>query len=331
MLIAGDIYQRSAPQADAMELFSNFISKLSELGIKIFIISGNHDSPQRISYFSSLIRSSGVYVSESFDGKLQGISVQDDYGEIVIWMLPFLRPIYVKRKLPDQKITTYQEAVEAVLRETPIDKKNRNILIAHQFITGSEISESEELSVGGLDNIDASIFDDFDYVALGHIHKPQHVKRETLRYAGSPLKYSFSEVNHKKSIAIISMHEKGDLTIDLEPIYPAHDVRKVEGTLDELIHMPYSEDYIWVTVNDENTPLDARITLRSVFPNMMKFSIKNSKTKEDTIVSVKEDIANKSIQELFADFYRLQNNNQEMSDQHKKEFEKILKELEEEI
>ena len=127
------------------------------------------------------------------------------------------------------------------------------------------------------------------------------------------------------------MHEKGDLTIDLEPIYPAHDVRKVEGTLDELIHMPYSEDYIWVTVNDENTPLDARITLRSVFPNMMKFSIKNSKTKEDTIVSVKEDIANKSIQELFADFYRLQNNNQEMSDQHKKEFEKILKELEEEI
>ena len=170
VLIAGDVYQRSSPQAEAMALFDSFVSQLVELGKKVFIISGNHDSALRISYFSSLIKSSGVYVSEAFDGKMQSVTLQDRDGEIVIWMLPFLRPSQVKRKLPEEKITTYQDAVEAVLRQSPIDPKKRNILMCHQFITGSETSDSEERAVGGLDNIDAAVFDAFDYVSLGHIH-----------------------------------------------------------------------------------------------------------------------------------------------------------------
>ena len=193
VLIAGDVYQRSSPQAEAMALLDRFISRLAEQGRQVFIISGNHDSAQRISYFSSLIKASGVYVTEAFDGRLQSVALRDREGEIIIWMLPFLRPSQVKRHLPEKKITTYQDAVEAVLRQTPIDPKKRNILLCHQFITGCETSDSEERAVGGLDNIDASVFDAFDYVALGHIHKPQKVRRDTLRYAGSPLKYSFSE------------------------------------------------------------------------------------------------------------------------------------------
>lgn len=329
VLIAGDVYQRSSPQAEAMALFDAFVSHLVQLGKKVFVISGNHDSAQRISYFSSLISSSGVYVTEAFEGKMQSVTLQDSDGDIVIWMLPFLRPSQVKRKLPEEKIITYQDAVEAVLRQTPIDPAKRNILMCHQFITGSEISDSEERAVGGLDNIDASVFDAFDYVALGHIHKPQRILRDTLRYAGSPLKYSFSEANHQKSVAIVTMREKGETQVRTVPLHPMRDVRLIEGTLDEIMSMPYSEDYVWITLHDELPPPDARVTLSVNFPRMMKFSIVNSKTKYDVDVLATQSMEKKTVPELFCDFYRMQNNNQEPSDEHMKVLGKVLRELEE--
>lgn len=329
VLIAGDVYQRSSPQAEAMALFDSFVSRLAGMGKKVFIISGNHDSALRISYFSALIRSSGVYVTEAFEGKMQSVTLQDRDGEIVIWMLPFLRPSQVKRWLPEEKITTYQDAVEAILRQTPVDPKKRNILLCHQFITGCETSDSEERAVGGLDNIDASVFDAFDYVALGHIHKPQKVGRDTLRYAGSPLKYSFSEVNHKKSVTIVDVREKGDIEVRTVPLYPLHDVRLVEGKLDDLMQMDYSEDYVWATIHDELPPPDARVTLSVNFPNMMKFSIVNSKTKYDVDVLATQSMENKTVPELFSDFYRLQNNDQAPGEAHMKVLDKVLKELEE--
>ena len=328
VLIAGDIYQRSSPQAEAMALFDSFVSQLVNMGKKVIIISGNHDSALRVSYFASLIKSSGVYVTEAFDGRLQSVLLQDRDGEIVVWMLPFLRPSQVKRKLPEEKITTYQDAVEAVLRQTPVDPKKRNILLCHQFITGSETSDSEERAVGGLDNIDAAVFDAFDYVALGHIHKPQRVLRDTLRYAGSPLKYSFSEADHNKSVTIVDVLEKGDITVRTAPLYPLHDVRLIEGMLDDLMNMPYSEDYLWVTVHDELPPPDARVTLSVNFPNMMKFSIVNSRTKQDIDVLATQSMENKTIPELFSDFYRLQNNDQTPSEAHRKVLQRVLKELE---
>ena len=329
VLIAGDVYQRSSPQAEAMALFDAFVSELVSKGKQVFIISGNHDSALRISYFSALIKSSGVYVTEAFDGTLQSVTLKDRDGEIVVWMLPFLRPSQVKRKLPEEKINTYQDAVEAVLRQTPVDPKKRNILMCHQFITGCETSDSEERAVGGLDNIDASVFDAFDYVALGHIHKPQKVLRDTLRYAGSPLKYSFSEANHKKSVAIVDVREKGDIKVRTVPLYPLHDVRLIEGTMDELMRMDYSEDYVWVTVHDELPPPDARVTLSVNFPNMMKFSIVNSKTKYDIDVLATQSMEDKTISELFSDFYRLQNNDQAPGEAHQRVLQKVLKELEE--
>lgn len=329
VLIAGDVYQRSSPQAEAMALFDSFVSQLVNMGKLVFLISGNHDSALRISYFSSLIKSSGVYVTEAFDGMLQGVSLRDRNGEIVVWMLPFLRPSQVKRKLPEEKIATYQDSIEAVLRQTPVDPKKRNILLCHQFITGCETSDSEERAVGGLDNIDASVFDAFDYVALGHIHKPQRVFRDTLRYAGSPLKYSFSEANHNKSVAIVDVLEKGDITVRTVPLYPLHDMRLIEGKLDELMNMPYSEDFLWVTIHDELPPPDARVTLSTNYPNMMKFSIVNSRTKCDIDVLATQSMENKTIPELFNDFYRLQNNDQSPTEAHQKVLQKVLRELEE--
>ena len=268
-------------------------------------------------------------MTEAFDGTLQQVTLQDESGDIVIWMLPFLRPAQVKRFLPEEKIVTYQDAVAAVLRRTPVDPRKRNLLLCHQFITGSETSDSEEQAVGGLDNIDASVFDAFDYVALGHIHKPQRVLRDTLRYAGSPLKYSFSEAGHRKSVTILDLAPKGETAVRTVPLYPLHDVRLLEGTLEELMALPYSEDYLWITIHDEIVPPDARVTLSVNYPNMLKFSVVNSKTKYDVDVLAFRSMENKSIQELFSDFYRLQNNDREPGEAHMRIIEKVLKELEE--
>lgn len=329
VFIAGDVYQRSTPQAEAMALFDRFVSRLVALDKKLFVISGNHDSALRISYFSSLIKGSGVYVSEAFQGQLQHIELEDRYGPLVIWLLPFLRPSQVKRYLPEEKIRTYQDAVAAVLRNTHIDTSKRNVLLCHQFIIGSTVCDSEEHAVGGLDQIEASLFDAFDYVALGHIHRPQRLLRDTLRYAGSPLKYSFSECDHKKSVPVVELAEKGCVTVKTLPLYPIRDVRLVEGMLEDLLRMPYSEDYVWITIRDELVPPDAKVSLSVVFPNMLKFSVVNSKTKYDMDVLAAESMENKSIDELFCDFYRMQNNDQLPGEAHRKILGKVIRELEE--
>ena len=225
VLIAGDVYQRTSPQAEAMALFDSFVSRLAADGRKVFVISGNHDSALRISYFSSLVRDSGVYVTEAFTGEVQHVTLRDRDGDVTVWMLPFLRPAQVRRALPEEKITSYQDAVAAVLRHADIDHAKRNVLMCHQFIVGCETCDSEELSIGTLDHIDGTVFDGFDYVALGHIHGPQRVLRDTMRYAGSPLKYSFSEASHKKSVTIVDLYEKGDTKVRTVPLYPLHDVR----------------------------------------------------------------------------------------------------------
>lgn len=329
VLIAGDVYQRTAPQAEAMALFDSFISRLVQAGKKVFVISGNHDSAPRISYFSALVKSVGVYVTEAFGGEMQHVTLRDADGEITVWMMPFLRPAQVKRALPEEKILSYQDAIRAVLRHAPIDFSGRNLLMCHQFILGCEGGESEETAVGGLDAIDGGLFEGFDYVALGHIHKPQRVLRETMRYAGSPLKYSFSEVQHRKSVTLVDLGEKGDVRLRQVPLYPLHDVRLVEGMMDEVMRMPYSEDYVWITIHDELPPPDARVSLSVNFPNMLKFSVVNSKTKYDLDILATEAIERKTAAELFSDFYRLQNNDRPPDEKHMHVLNKVIRELEE--
>lgn len=330
VLISGDVYQKASPPLEAMALFDDFITRLRMMGKEVFVISGNHDSAQRISHFAGLLEHAGVHVSDTFDGHLQSFRRQDVHGVINIHLLPFVKPGMVRRCLPGVKISTYQDAVAAVLDQSHLNPGERHVLLCHQFITGSETCDSEEMAVGGLDNIDASVFDAFDYVALGHIHKAQQMTRPTLRYAGSPLKYSFSEAAHKKSMTIVDMQEKGSVSITKVALTPLHDLRLVSGMLDELLLAPYTEDYVWVTIHDELPPPDARITLSTVFPNMLRFSVSNSKTKLDMDVTAQTNIETRSVPELFCDFYRLQNNDQQPGEAHMQVLEAILKELEDE-
>lgn len=326
VLIAGDVYQKSSPQAEAMTLFDDFINRLCAGGIRVFMISGNHDSEQRIAYFSRLIRRAGVYANECFDGTIQKVELTDIYGKINIHLLPFIKPANVRAFYPDEKIASYQDAVALALKNSPIDLRERNILLCHQFITGAETSESEEKTIGGLDNIDASLFDEYDYVALGHIHKPQRLRRDTLRYAGSPLKYSLSEAEHRKSVCIVDIREKDDVTVKTCPLTPLHEVRRVAGLFDDVMAMPYSEDYVAVTLHDETIPRDAQVDIRNtVFPNMISFGVENSKMKETRDVIATETIENKTPMDLFADFFRLQNNDVDPTEKHMDIFEKALK------
>lgn len=308
VLIAGDIYQNSAPSAEAMDVFGEFLAGLADKGIAVIAIPGNHDSDLRVAYMSRLVRNSGIFVSGPFPGELQKTVLEKEGQKVNFWMLPFIRPANVRRYFPDAEIGSYSDAVRTVLENTPLDDGEVNVILAHQFITGSSVSDSEELTVGGLDNVDPSLFESFDYVALGHLHRPQKAGRDTVRYAGSPLKYSISEARDIKSCAVVDVRGKGRLTAETVPLEPLHDVREIKGVLKEIMDMPYSEDYVRVELNDEDVPPDARISIASVFPNMVRYAVVNSKTSVETDVDISGEVENKSVIELFCDFYSAQNN-----------------------
>lgn len=316
LVIAGDVYQRSDPSAESMELFSSFIYDVSKLNIKVMAVSGNHDSGLRLSYFSKLVRDNGIFISDLFSGDIEKVTLNGvDDVRVNFFLLPFIRPSDVKKYYPMSDQATFNEAVKTVIDRIDIDPEEINILIAHQYITGSVTSESEDSYIGGLDNVDSNIFDKFDYVALGHLHRPQYINIEKIRYSGSPLKYSISEADDIKSCVVVDLKSKNDISIETVDLVPLHNVRDIHGLLQEVINMPYSEDYVRVELNDEDVPPDARILLSStVFPNMIRFAVNNSKTSSETEIDISENIENKSILELFKDFYSLQNNGVEPDD-----------------
>lgn len=316
LVIAGDVYQRSDPSAESMELFSSFIYDVSKLNIKVMAVSGNHDSGLRLSYFSKLVRDNGIFISDMFSGDIEKVTLNGvDDVRVNFFLLPFIRPSDVKKYYPMSDQATFNEAVKTVIDRIDIDPEEINILIAHQYITGSVTSESEDSYIGGLDNVDSNIFDKFDYVALGHLHRPQYINIEKIRYSGSPLKYSISEADDIKSCVVVDLKSKNDISIETVDLVPLHNVRDIHGLLQEVINMPYSEDYVRVELNDEDVPPDARILLSStVFPNMIRFAVNNSKTSSETEIDISENIENKSILELFKDFYSLQNNGVEPDD-----------------
>ncbi|NTW05957.1 MAG: exonuclease SbcCD subunit D [Peptococcaceae bacterium] len=325
ILIAGDVYDKSQPSAEAVELLDEFLTKLTAGGQTVFMISGNHDSPERLSFGSRILRNNGLHIAGIFDGVMQKTTIRDEYNLVNIYLLPFLKPAMVKRFF-EQPIDTYDEAVSAVISATEINTRERNILLAHQFVSYGahqpERSESETLSIGGLDNVDASIFDSFDYVALGHLHGPQKIGRDTIRYAGSPLKYSFSEARHKKSAALIELKAKGSVEIKLLPLTPLYDLREIKGPIAELLCMGRDDvagsmDYIHVTLTDEEEIYDPIGQLRQVYPNLMVLDFDNSRNRQavGAQTTLFGDVAKKSPLELFADFYALQNNNELTSEE----------------
>ena len=306
LVISGDIYDRGVPPQEAVQLFSSFLSDAKKVTDSIIIISGNHDSAERLSFGSGFFANSGIYISHAFNGKMEYVDLEDEYGICRIWMLPFVKPAIVRNYYPDIKEGSFDDAVRAVISGAGIDEKMRNILVAHQFVTAAadpERCDSETVYAGGTENIDCSVFSPFDYVALGHLHTPQHMGKETIRYSGSPLKYSFSEAKKDKSLTIADIKSKGDISIETLPLVPMRDMREVRGYISEIMEMPASEDYMRATLLDENVE-NAADKLRTVFPNIMRVDFDNAYTRE-MITDFGTDFEGRSDIELFSDFFRM--------------------------
>ncbi len=380
VMIAGDIYDKPVPSAEAVQVFDWFLTELADRGKKVYAVSGNHDSAERIAFGAQLMRGRGVYVSPVYRGETAKYTLTDAYGEMNIYLLPFIKPAVVRHALEgltdtdadytqeevlsdaaetekaskvlsescyetekSSKVSlescyetekllkvlsescyetekpskvspeSYHDAVEIAIERMNVDTSKRNILIAHQFVTGAGRCDSEEVSVGGLDNVESEVFDAFDYVALGHIHSPQFIKRETLRYCGTPLKYSFSEADQEKSVTVVEFAEKGNIQLSTVPLVPLRDMRRIRGTYLEVTARTFyqefnKEDYVQVTLTDEEDIPDGLQKLRIIYPNLMRLEYDNSRTKQSHMIERAEDIEQKSEQELFAEFYELQNN-----------------------
>ena len=311
--IAGDIYDKAVPPAEAVRLMDDFLTRLADRNLPVFVISGNHDSAERIAFGSRLMDSRGIHLSPVFDGKIEPVILEDAHGEIAVYMLPFIKPASVKRFWPEEETGTYTDAVSVVVDHMELDAERRNVLLAHQFVTGAARCDSEEISVGGVDNVDASVFEPFDYVALGHLHGPQKIGRETVRYAGTPLKYSFSEVSHKKAAVIVEMKEKGDVQIQQILLTPKRDMREIRGTYLEVTALDFykdtnTEDYLHVTLTDEEDVPDAIGKLRTIYPNIMKLDYDNMRTRSNMEISGAAEVETKTPMELLMEFYELQNN-----------------------
>lgn len=329
--IAGDVYDKSTPSAEAVALFDSFISRLAKLVKPIFVISGNHDSAERIAFGSSLMQTAGVYLSPVYNGKAEPVKVEDEFGSVNVYMLPFIRPSDVRRVYPDDDTETFDSAFKAAVSHLEVNENERNVIIAHQFITGAAASGSESVSVGGIDNISAEVFSPFDYAALGHIHRRQNITSEQIRYSGTPLKYSFSEVNDEKTVTFADIREKGSLTIEEVPLRPLRDLREIRGTYLEITDRNFyeklnREDYIYAILTDENDIPEAIGRLRAVYPNIMKLEYDNTRTRENRVVGDLADEVQRSPAELFAEFYQACNNI-ELSEEQKDYLDGVIKEI----
>lgn len=338
VLIAGDVYDKSIPTIEAVNLFSNFLTKLYKLKVLIFVISGNHDSKDRLSFGNELFVDNGIYIEGIFNGNLRCETINDKYGKLNIYMLPFIKPVEIKRFYPDEIIDTYEDAIKCILKHSSINKSERNIIMVHQFVTslGESVirSDSESISLGGIDNIDVNLFKDFDYVAMGHIHGPQKVGRETVRYSGSPLKYSFSEVNQKKSVCIIEFNSKGDINISKIPLIPIRDMRVIKGPFDkliskEIVNLENKNDYLDVILTDDDYIINAIGKLRKFYPNILKLEYENKISSNEVSDNIDIDKNNMSPIDLFSEFYKMQNGI-ELSTKKKKIIEEVIKEVNDE-
>ena len=313
VLIAGDIYDKSMPSAEAVRLFDDFLSELSADGQKVFVISGNHDSAARVAYGGRIMAKSGVYLSApEYRGEVFSVPLEDNAGPVDIFLLPFIKPIHVSLAFKEEKIESYTDAMRVAVERMGVNPKRRSVLVAHQFVTGAVRSDSEEVSVGGLDNVDASVFEPFSYVALGHIHRPQNIGSPRIRYSGTPLKYSFSEAKDEKSITISELDAKGAVSVRTIPLKPDHDLREIKGTYDELMKKENyagtaTDDFLHIILTNEDDVPDAMRKLKTVYPNILRLDYDNARTKSGGAVEVVPEAETKTPMELVSEFYAMQN------------------------
>ena len=319
VMICGDVYDKSVPSAEAVTLFDDFLCRLAKREIPVLIISGNHDSPERLAFGKVFLERAHIHVSSVYSGKAESVTISDDHGEVDFWLLPFIKPAHVKRFYPDEGIESYTDALRVAVEQMGLDTAKRNVLLTHQYITNAVPCDSEDvISVGGSDNVDASVFEDFDYVALGHLHGAQNIGSSRIRYCGTPLKYSFSEADHHKSVTVVKLGAKGDLALELRPLLPRRDLRIIRGTFAEVTEKRFYEgtatdDYLQIILTDEEDVPEALGKLRLIYPNIMKLTYDNTRTRSSHIIDSAENVQRKSPLELFEELYELQNN-QPMSD-----------------
>ena len=335
VLLAGDLYDRPVPSAEAVQLLDSFLTRLAKCKIPVYAISGNHDSAERIAFGSHIMSSSGICMSPVYDGKTAKYCLMDNYGEVWIHLLPFIRPAVVRHVFAGEEgveeIRTYQEAVQAAVEHMDLDTEKRNVLVAHQFVVGAMSCDSEEITVGGIDQIEGAVFRDFDYVALGHIHSPQNVGNDRIRYCGTPLKYSFSEAGQQKSVTVVELGEKGTLEVREIQLKPLRDMRKLKGTYMAITSLSNyqdtnTEDYVQITLTDEEDIVDGMQKLRTIYPNLMRLEYDNCRTRENQKVTGTETVEKKSELEYFEEFFELQNN-QPMNEEQRKFSEELIRKL----
>ena len=332
VLIAGDVYDKSVPPAEAMALLDDFLVRLSQRGLQTLVISGNHDSAERVAFGGRLMEHSGVRLSPVYGGTVCPIVLTVEHGPVFFYLLPFLKPSHVRRFFPERPIDTYTDAMAAAVAAMHVDSAARNVLVTHQFVTGAVRCDSEELSVGGADNVDVSVFDPFDYVALGHLHGPQRVGRDTVRYCGSPLKYSFSEARQQKSVTIVELGEKGSVLVRTAPLAPLRDMAELRGTYEEVTRRSFYEgrswqrDYLHITLTDEDDVPDAVGKLRILYPNLMKLDYDNRRTRAGFSAGEAEDAERKSPLSLLEEFFEKQNG-QPMSGEQRALAARLMEEI----
>lgn len=329
VLIAGDVYDKSIPSGEAVEIFDDFLFSLSQLCPQVFIISGNHDSPERISFGSRLMDKSGVHLSPVYNGTMTKHTISDEHGEINIYMLPFIRPADVRRHFPDKEISSFTDAVRTAVNSADIDESTRNIIITHQFVAGASRCDSEDRVVGGTDCVDSSVFEKFDYTALGHIHGPQNVGSEKIRYCGTPLKYSFSEESHTKSVTVAELGTKGSLSIRTIPLKPLRDMRTIKGEFSAISNNTPSDDYIRIILTDKTEIADALNKLRYIYPNIMEFHYETGYTADFSDIAIDEESIKNDLFSVFAEFYKAQRGADCFTEEKAEYIRKLIEEIEE--
>ena len=356
VIVAGDIYDRQLPPVEAIELFDDFLTSLAVKKIPVLVISGNHDSAERVAFGSKLMAASNVYFSPAYNGNVEPVVINDEFGPVNFWLLPFIKPGNVRCFYPDEKIDSYSDAVAVAINHMNIDKSQRNVLVAHQFVTGASVCDSEEpSSVGGLDNVDPSVFDDFDYVALGHIHGPQKIGDDRIYYSGTPLKYSLSEKNHKKAVRVFSLFEKGSVGASESAagtsgavesagyaraeyksveLHPLRDMREISGFYNDIMLRDNyintnTDDYVHIVLKDEEEIMNCFSKLQSVYPNLMSIEYDNIRNSGVNIVDGVSESVSLSPLELFEEFYELQNN-KKLDDDQRDYMSKLIEEVWEE-
>lgn len=338
LLIAGDVYDKTIPPAEAVRLMDDFLTAVAAKHVPVFLISGNHDSAERVAFGHQLMQGSGIWISPVYDGTIRHHTLEDRWGEVNIYLVPFLRPSVVRSFFPDVEIEDYTDALRTIIEDLQVDTSRRNVVLAHQFVTAAgalpETCDSEQLSVGGLDRVDGSVFSPFDYTALGHLHGPQRVGSETIRYAGSPLKYSFSELHQKKSVTVAELREKGVTEIRQIPLQPRREMIELRGTFEEILAEARKKgepqtDYYHMILTDETDVVDALSRLREYYPNIMLLDYDNRRTRSQKEVEQLDRVEERTPGELFAALYE-QQNGQEMDSDRKEYLDGLIREIWEE-